>query len=166
MQLYANCEDADGYFRDGCVFREDCDIYDSMAAVVKYSNGTHMSYSLNAFMPFEGYRLAFNGDKGRLEIRDYERQPWEVEKQTEIYLTKSFGQREKVDVPDIAGGHSGGDARIRDLIFKKTEVPAYMRLPDSRAGALSCLTGIAARKSVELKKPIRISELIDLPAKT
>ena len=37
-----------------------------------------MSYSLNAFMPFEGYRLAFNGTKGRLEVRDYERQPWEV----------------------------------------------------------------------------------------
>ena len=36
-----------------------------------------MSYSLNAFMPFEGYRLAFNGTKGRLEVRDYERQPWD-----------------------------------------------------------------------------------------
>ena len=37
-----------------------------------------MTYSVNAFMPFEGYRLAFNGEKGRLEIRDYERQPFEV----------------------------------------------------------------------------------------
>ena len=166
MQLYASCEDADGYFRDGCVYREDCDIYDTMAAVVKYSNGTQMSYSLNAFMPFEGYRLAFNGEKGRLEIRDYERQPWEVEKQSEIYLTKSFGQREKIEVPEIAGGHGGGDNRIRDLIFKKTDVPAYMRLPDSRAGALSCLTGIAARKSVEMNRPIRISELVTLPPKT
>jgi predicted dehydrogenase len=159
MQLYAGCEDVDGYYRDGCVFREDVDIYDTMAAIVKYSNGTQMSYSLNAFTPFEGYRLAFNGEKGRLEIRDYERQPWRVEQQTEIYLTKSFGQREIIDVPDVSGGHSGGDQRIRDLIFKKTEVPPYMRLPDSRAGALSCLTGIAARKSVELKRSVKISEL-------
>jgi predicted dehydrogenase len=163
MQLYAACEDADGYFRDGCVFREDVDIYDTMAAIVKYSNGTQMSYSLNAFMPFEGYRLAFNGDKGRLEIRDYERQPWQVQEQTEIYLTRSFGQREKIDVPEIAAGHGGGDVRIRDLIFRKTDVPPYMRLPDSRAGALSCLTGIAARKSVELKRPIKIAELVRLP---
>ena len=166
MKLYAGCEDADGYFRDGCVFREDVDIYDTMAAIVKYSNGAHMSYSLNAFMPFEGYRLAFNGELGRLEIRDYERQPWEVEKQTEMYLTKSFGKREKVEFEEVKGGHSGGDLRMRDLIFRKVDVPQHMRLPDSRAGALSCLTGIAARKSVELKRPIKISELVTLPARS
>ena len=34
------------------------------------------SYSLNAFMPIEGYHLAFNGRKGRIEMRQYERQPW------------------------------------------------------------------------------------------
>ena len=166
MELYANCEDVDGYHRDGCVFREDVDIYDTMSAVVKYSNGVHMSYSLNAFMPFEGYRLAFNGEKGRLEIRDYERQPWPVDEETEVYLTKSFGQREKIPIERVAGGHAGGDERIRDLIFRNTEMPSYMRLPDSRAGALSCLTGIAARKSVELRRPIKISELVKLPARS
>jgi predicted dehydrogenase len=163
MALYAGCEDVDSYYRDGCVFREDIDIYDTMSAVVKYSNGVHMSYSLNAFMPIEGYRLAFNGEKGRLEVRDFERQAWPVERQTEMHLIKSFGQREQIDIPDIAGGHSGGDSRMQDVIFKTTEVPSHMRLPDSRAGALSCLTGIAARKSVESKRPIRISELVKLP---
>lgn len=166
MELYANCEDVDGYYRDGCVFREDVDIYDSMSAVVKYSNGAHMSYSLNAFMPFEGYRLAFNGEKGRLEIRDYERQPWPVEEETEVYLTKSFGQREKIPIEKVSGGHSGGDERIRNVIFRNTEMPSYLRLPGSRAGALSCLTGIAARKSVEEKRPIKISELVKLPARS
>jgi predicted dehydrogenase len=166
MKLYASCEDADGYFRDGCVFREDIDIYDTMAAIVKYSNGAHMSYSLNAFMPFEGYRVAFNGEFGRLEIRDYERQPWEVELETEMYLTKSFGKREKVEFEEAKGGHGGGDVRLRDLIFRKADAPPHMRLPDSRAGALSCLTGIAARKSVELKRPIKISELVQLPSRS
>ena len=166
MKLYASCEDADGYFRDGCVFREDVDIYDTMAAIVKYSNGVQMSYSLNAFMPFEGYRVAFNGELGRLEIRDYERQPWEVEQATEMYLTKSFGKREKIEFDKVTGGHGGGDDRIRELIFRKIEVPPHMRLPDSRAGALSCLTGIAARKSVELKRPIRISELVNIPPRS
>jgi predicted dehydrogenase len=166
MKLYASCEDADSYFRDGCVFREDIDIYDTMAAIVKYSNGAQMSYSLNAFMPFEGYRLAFNGELGRLEIRDYERQPWQVEEETEMYLTKSFGKREKVEFQVAQGGHGGGDVRIRDLIFRKADAPAHMRLPDSRAGALSCLTGIAARKSVELKRPIKISELVAIPPRS
>jgi predicted dehydrogenase len=163
MELYAGCEDVDGYFRDGCVFREDIDIYDTMSAVVRYSNGVNMSYSLNAFMPIEGYRLAFNGEKGRLEVRDFERQPWPVERQTEMHVIKSFGQREQIDIPDIAGGHSGGDSRLQDLIFRKTAAPEHMRLPDSRAGALSCLTGIAARRSVELKRPVKISELVKLP---
>lgn len=162
MKLYVAAEDVDGYHRDGCVFREDIDIYDTMSAVVKYSNGVNMSYSLNAFMPFEGFRLAFNGEQGRLEVRDYERQPWPVEEETEIYLTKSFGKREKITVQKGEGGHGGGDNRLHDLIFRKTALPEHMRLPDSRAGAMSCLTGIAARKSVELKRPVRITELIRL----
>jgi len=35
-----------------------------------------------------------------------------------------------------------------------------MRLPDSRAGAMSCLTGIAARKSIDEGKPIKIADLV------
>jgi len=34
---------------------------------VQYANGAKMTYSLNAFMPWEGYTIAFNGRKGRLE---------------------------------------------------------------------------------------------------
>ena len=162
MKLYADCEDADHYYRDGCVFREDVDIFDTMAAVVTYSNGVTMSYSLNAFMPFEGYRLAFNGEKGRLEIRDFDRQPWQVPEPTEIFLTKSFGERKAISVPKSEGEHGGGDEIIRDIIFGGRHVPEYMRLPDSRAGAMSCLTGIAARTSVDRKQPVKISELIRL----
>ena len=162
MKLYARAEDADGYHRDGCVFREDVDIYDTMSALVKYSNNVTMNYSLNAYLPIEGYRLTFDGEKGRLEVRDYERQPWQVEDETEIYLTKSFGKREKITVPRAEGGHGGGDDRLRDLIFRKVSVPDYMRLPDSRAGAMSCLTGIAARTSVEKKRPVKISELMKI----
>ncbi len=163
MKLYAEAEDVDGYLRDGCVFKQDIDIYDTMSAAVKYSNGVNMSYSLNAHEPIEGYRLAFNGTKGRLEVRDYERQPWEVEAQTEMYLIKSFPRkREKIEIPDIKGGHSGGDDRLRDVIFKNAQVPEILKLPDSRAGAMSCLTGIAARTSIEQKRPVKISELIRL----
>ena len=162
MKLYVACEDVDNYHRDGCVFREDVDIYDTMSALVRYSNGVQMNYSLNAYLPIEGYRLSFDGEKGRLEVRDYERQPWQVTDGTEIYLTKSRGKREKIDVPTAEGGHGGGDNRLRDLIFRKTNAPDYMKLPDSRAGAMSCLTGIAARTSVEKKRPVKISELMRL----
>ena len=149
--------------RDGCVFKEDIDIYDTMSAAVKYSNGVSMSYSLNASMPIEGYRIAFNGTKGRLEVRDYERQPWPEQFQSEIYLTKNFsGKRERIDMPNVATGHSGGDERLKDLIFKNAKAPDHMKLPDSRAGAMSCLTGIAARTSIEQKRPVKINELVKL----
>ncbi len=162
VKLYVECEDVDGYHRDGCVFREDVDIYDTMSLIVKYSNGVNMNYSLNAFMPFEGFRLGFNGEKGRLEIRDHERQLYPIDEATEMYVTKNFGQREKISVPRGTGGHAGGDPRLQDLIFRKTELPKYMQLPDSRAGAMSCLTGIAARKSIEQGRPIKIKDLVRL----
>ena len=163
MKLYAECEMEDGYLRDACVFRENIDIYDTMSAIVRYSNGVNMNYSLNAHEPIEGYRLAFNGTRGRLEVRDYERQPWKVEEKSEAFLIKNFtGKREKVDMPQIEGGHAGGDDRLRDVIFKGAKVPDYLRLPDSRAGAMSTLTGVAARTSVEQKRPVKISELVRL----
>jgi predicted dehydrogenase len=160
MALDAACESADGYYRDGCVFREDVNIFDTMNAVVRYSSGVAMSYSVNTFMPIEGYRLAFNGTKGRLEVRDFERQPWEVAEETEIYVMKNFGKREKIEIPKAEGGHGGGDDRMRDLIFRNASLPEYMRLPGSRAGAMSCLTGIAARKSSDERRPVKIAELL------
>ena len=162
-KLYSECEDVDGYHRDGCVFKEDIDIYDTMSAVVRYSNGVNMTYSLNAHEPIEGYRLAFNGTNGRLEVRDYERQPWNVEAQSEVYLIKNFSfKRERIEMPNITGGHAGGDDRLRDVIFRNASVPDYLKLPGSRAGAMSCLTGIAARTSVEQKRPIKIAELLKI----
>jgi len=162
VELYVDAESVDGYHRDGCVFREDCDIFDTMNAVVRYGEGTQMSYSVGAFMPFEGYRLAFNGEKGRLEIRDFERQPWEAAEETEIWLTRSWKGREKIDIPKAQGGHGGGDQRLRDLIFRGVSVPDHLRLPGSRAGALSCLTGIAALKSCDEERRVRIDELVRL----
>jgi predicted dehydrogenase len=163
VELYVNAEKADGYLRDACVYRADIDIHDTMNAVIKYSNGVNMSYSVNTFMPIEGYRLAFNGTKGRLEVRDYERQAWDPGEETEMYVIRNFAKREKVALPTATEGHGGGDQRLRDLIFRKNvDVPPYMRLPDSRAGAMSCLTGIAARKSCDEAKPIKISDLVKL----
>ena len=111
MKLYVGCEDVDSYYRDGCVFREDVDIYDTMSALVKYSNGVTMTYALNAFMPFEGYRVAFNGEKGRLEVRDHERQPWKVEPTRTKRRSISRRASENASRCRCAreGGHGGGD---------------------------------------------------------
>ncbi len=160
MELYADCESEDGYLRDGCVFREDVDIFDTMNLAVKYRSGATMSYSLNACMPFEGYRIAFNGEKGRLEVRDHERQPWKPEAETEIFLTHDFGEREAISIPTASGGHGGGDDVLRALVFAPTPVADHLKLPDSLAGARSCLTGIAARRSIDEHRVVTIDELV------
>jgi len=161
VALYVDCEKADGYLRDGCVFKNDIDIWDTMSASIRYSNNVLMSYSLNTFMPIEGYHLAFNGTEGRLEVRDYERQPWPAP-ETEMAVIKNFGERQTIDIPKAEGGHGGGDDVLRDLIFRGLKLPAHLSLPGSRAGAMSCLTGIAARNSMDSGKPVKIADLVKI----
>jgi hypothetical protein len=77
-----------------------------------------------------------------------------------MHVVQNFGERKKIDLPRAEGGHGGGDDVLRDLIFRRIELPAYMSLPTSRAGALSCLTGIAARKSMDGGRPVKIADLL------
>src|SRR5690606_34103017 len=67
MKLYVENEEHDGYIRDGCVYREEIDIYDKMSAQIRYANKVVANYSLTTYSPFEGWRIAFNGHKGRIE---------------------------------------------------------------------------------------------------
>ena len=131
-----------------------------MTATVKYSTDVIMSYSLNAYMPIEGYSLSFNGDGGRVEIRSYAGQPFEVASEMEVSVIKAFGTRTRVDVPTVEGEHGGADDALRNLIFRRPQVADHLRIPDSRAGAMSALTGIAARRSCEENRPITISDLV------
>ena len=160
MELYAACESEDGYLRDACVFRDEVDSYDTMSVLIKYAGGIIANYSLNTFMPYEGSRIAINGLKGRLELRHYIQQSWKVDDEHELYLTRENGKQERISAEKGEGGHGGGDDFIRDLVFRPAEVPAHLRLPDSRAGAMSCLTGVAARKSIEEKRPVKIADLM------
>ncbi len=157
MDLYVSAEKEDGYLRDGCVFRADTDSYDTMSALVRYSNGVQMTYSVNAYMPTEGYRIKFVCDRGTLDVTVDEHD--DTEHGVRMVMHKSFRKPEAIAVPKGVGGHGGGDDKLRDLIFRKEPVAPHLALPGSRAGAMSCLTGIAARKSAEQGRPIKIADL-------
>lgn len=158
-ELYEDPSEVDGYFRDGCVFREDIDIPDTMSATIKYSSGALASYSLNTYMPVEGYHLAFNGTRGRIEIRMFEKQPWETPDYDEILLVRNFGQGvERIRVPHAPGGHFGGDDIMRDTMFRGRPDPLGQRA-GTRAGAMSVLTGIAAFQSVRAGGEVRIADI-------
>lgn len=71
--LYLDAEKEDGYFRDQNVFGDGITIEDTASVMVRYDNDAFLTYSLNAHCPWEGYRVMFNGSKGRIEIEVVER---------------------------------------------------------------------------------------------
>jgi predicted dehydrogenase len=163
--LYEEPSVADGYFRDACVFREDIDIADTMSAAILYRNGVQVSYSLNAFMPIEGHHLAFNGSKGRIEIRQYERQAWETPDYDEILLMRNFGAAERIRVPHEPGGHFGGDPRLQRMLFKPGTADPLGQRASAEAGAWSALCGVAALESSRLGRPVRVADLFEADAR-
>ena len=64
--------------------------------------------------------------------------------------------------PKISGGHGGGDLRMQKRIFTNPNDNPHNVMAGTREGAMSILIGIAARKSIQLKRPVKISELTDL----
>ena len=162
MNLYVKAESEDGYLRDACVFRKKINIWDGMNVQVLYHNRVTMSYSLNAFMPYEGYFVGFNGTKGRLDARVYHDQPWKPSSLAEFRLTRNFKDTKTFDLSSEGGGHWGADKIMQDQIFRKSEPDPLGRMAGSRDGCLSILIGIAARRSIEQKRPFRTDELVKL----
>jgi len=162
VKLYVDNEKYDGYHRDGCVWKEDIDIFDKMAVQIKYANNVQVSYSLTAYSPYEGYRIAFNGTQGRIDAWIKERQPWEEESFDTIEITSNFGKKETIKIPNKEAGHGGGDIRLRKQIFNPDGTDPFRQSAGVRDGAMSCLIGIAARNSIDTGKPIKIDSLTPL----
>ena len=164
VKLYVNNEQYDGYNRDGCVFKEDIDIFDKMAATIRYANGVQVSYSLTTYSPYEGYRIAFNGTKGRLDAWIQESNPSFQADYDEIVVTKGMGIRDYYRISHNAGegGHGGADYRMLDKIFLELSEDPYKQAAGVRDGAFSVLTGVAARISCDTGKPVKIADLTSL----
>lgn len=163
--LYVDNEKYDGYLRDGCVFKNDINIFDKMAATIKYKNGVQVAYSLTTYSPYEGYRIAFNGTKGRIDAWIEETKPISDKNYDEIVLFKNFSKRQYIQVPHGTSGHGGGDALLQDQVFLPNIPDPLKQCAGARDGALSCLIGIAARKSIGSKQPVNIADLTTIQLK-
>ena len=168
--LYLDNEVHDGYFRDRCVFGADIDIEDTMHLTVNYRGGAMMSYSLHSFMPWEGYVVTFNGTRGRIEhiaqesvyISGDGSVPGEMVPQgTRIRIYPHFQPAYEVEVWRAEGGHGGADPiMVNDLFETHPPEDKYQRAADHRAGAWSILTGVAANRSIENGRAVRLDELV------
>jgi len=169
-ELYLDQEKFDGYFRDRCVFNPRIDIEDTMNVIVTYDTGATLSYSLNAFNAWEGYKIAFNGTKGRLEHGAQENVsisgdgsvPGALKPEgTYIKIFPFRAPAYAIDVKSGKGGHGGGDAVLLDDLFLPTKPKdPLLRAADERGGAASILTGIAANHSMRTGKAVQIADLV------
>jgi predicted dehydrogenase len=110
--LYLDSESYDGYQRDQDVFGPGVTTEDNLAVIVDYANGALLSYALNAHSPWEGYRVAVNGDQGRAELEVVERAAVLVDADGNVVIDPSAGMRaelvEAQDVPfDRLRAHGG-----------------------------------------------------------
>ena len=162
MKLYVDCESDDGYLIDGCVWRQDVNIYDTFSVMVKYANGARLTYTANTFLPYEGQEICLNGSKGRIDFNMYGGGGY---KDFELRLTRNFGKSEIVtDLPRRAGGHSGADPSTRDLILRDAGAPDPLGLKaSSLAGVYSSLVGIAGYHSIERGgERVKLKDLVKL----
>jgi predicted dehydrogenase len=169
--LYLDQEHHDGYFRDRCVFRPSITIEDTMNVIVQYDTGATLSYSLNAFNSWEGYQIAFNGTKGRIEHSIVEQiyvsgtdtvQGGIAEGGVKTRLIPLRGPATDIEPWTGEGSHGGGDKILLDTIFLP-EPPddPWIRDSDQRGGAASILIGVAANRCFETGHPIRVADLVD-----
>ncbi|MEV5026112.1 Gfo/Idh/MocA family protein [Paenibacillus sp. LPE1-1-1.1] len=167
--MYLDAEHEDGYRRDQSVFGDGINIEDTMGVLVRYKNNAILTYSLNAYLPWEGYRIAFNGTKGRLEMNIVEQSYVNsggkkadegALKEKTIKVFPMFAAPYEVEVEVGVGGHGGGDPVLLNDLFGTPVEDPFNRAANHIDGARSILTGIAANRSIQTGLAVQIDDLV------
>jgi len=168
--LYLDCEQEDNYYRDRCVFSDQINIWDNMSVAVRYRGGALLNYILNAYAPYEGYKIAFNGTKGRLEHEACEATymsgdgtvPGELQKgRTTVTLIPEFSQPQSIEPQIAKGGHGGADPiLLGDVFLPNPPADPLRRKANQVDGAYSILIGVAAYHSIDSGQAVRIDDLL------
>ncbi|HVX46577.1 MAG TPA: Gfo/Idh/MocA family oxidoreductase [Mycobacteriales bacterium] len=178
--LYLDAESEDGYLRDRDVFTDGISIEDDMAVLVRYASGATMSYHLTAYSPWEGYRVMFNGTRGRVELDVTERSyvsggeadpnapgvPVDGEPidEARLLLRPTWEAPRQVPIEEGSGGHGGGDRRLLNDLFGGAGEPDPLgRAATHIDGAYAMLVGAAANRCFNTGQPVRIADLVDFP---
>jgi predicted dehydrogenase len=191
-RLYLEAEAHDGYLRDRSVFSPGITIEDDLAVVVRYASGPTMTYHLTAYAPWEGYRVMFNGSRGRLELEVVESDHVAPAaaggvKGASLHGAEAAAEHgwvrlrvcpywrppRDIDVPGYTReGHGGADARMTAVLFgggtagragqHGTAADPLGRSATERDGALSLLTGLAANESLATGAPVLVADLLDV----
>jgi predicted dehydrogenase len=176
-RLYLDAEEETGYIRDRNVFRDGIDIEDSMSVIVKYRSGVTLNYSLNAYCPYEGFRLHISGDKGRLEYEErhashiirgqsdteLEAEQGDGEHWRRLVHFPLFGTPKTIPVEELEGGHGGGDPLLQEQMFSANPPEdVFGAGAGHEQGIASAIIGIAANQSMISGLPVKVDDLVRL----
>jgi predicted dehydrogenase len=170
-------EKESGYIRDQNVFRAGITIEDTMNVLVRYRGGALLNYSLNAFSPYEGFRVALTGDRGRVEYQENHGAHLLAAKNgaaddgqhatptvaPKLKVFPHFRPSYDVEIEQLKGNHGGGDRLLQENIFSAhAPIDPFARAAGHEQGAASILVGIAANESMAHGQPVNISQLFPL----
>jgi hypothetical protein len=179
-ELYLDQEQYDGYLRDKDVFDTGISAEDNLAVIADYRSGATLSYALNAHAPWEGYRVAVNGTKGRAELEVVERVAVLVDNGTPIVdpsfvadhseggervrsdrllVQKHWEVAKEVPIPEGEGGHGGGDELLLSDVFVGPSDDPLGRPSDWVDGMRAIAIGICANISMAEGRAVTPAEL-------
>ncbi|WP_077619386.1 Gfo/Idh/MocA family oxidoreductase [Bacillus sinesaloumensis] len=168
--MYLDAEKEDGYQRDQSVFGDGINIEDTLGVMVTYKSKAILNYSLNAYLPWEGYIVSFNGTKGRIEVRIREQSYINSGgskddegrvKDKSIVVMPMFGKPYEVEVVEGKGGHGGGDPILLQDLFGTPVKDEFNRAASHVDGTMSILTGIAGNISLNTGQAVRVEDLVN-----
>lgn len=172
-RLYLDQEGGDGYWRDQCVFSPDTDIEDTLHVLMRTRGGVQLNYSLHAWMPWEGFTLAINGSRGRLEhlhretVYQADGVGGQVEPEIRTRIIPHFANGHEETIWQGSGMHGGGDERMLAELFAAAPPPDPLRrAADQRSGAWTTLTGVAINQALRSGDWVRLEDLageVELP---
>jgi predicted dehydrogenase len=164
--LYLDAEREDGYVRNQDVFAPGVTIEDDLSVLVRHHGGAVLNYHLHAYSPREGYRVAFSGSEGRLELdvreNEYASGAEPVPKQGRARLTlQRLWEPAEVVLDEVLGeGHGGGDERMLAELLGDAEPDPLGCAADHEAGLQALLTGLAANRSLATGRSVSVEELL------
>jgi len=139
-----------------------------------------MTYHLTAYSPAEGYRVMFNGSRGRLELNveestfssSHERVtssrgwvhgdlPASAAGRTTITLRPLWSPPIDHTVDHDHTGHGGADARVLAALLDDDPTESAS-VADAHQAAQALVTGLAANHSFKTGQPVETSEILTI----
>jgi len=146
-RLYgSDAHKVDGYERDRNCFQPGIDIEDDVGLLVRYDSGAIMTYHITAYSPWQGYRVMFNGTKGRLEL--------EVVDSTHRLKPDEFTSTNSVNDTPLAPHFGSSRVSLHPLWEPSRDLPVVVQRglhTERYAKMLSNLFGPRPGETVEIK---------------